>query len=150
MTISKKQATLAAIGWTLLILVLCWMPPNRMPAPETGPSWFHKIHIDKIVHITMFFGFAVTWNWARPTASPLLLASLGIVLAVITELGQMTSIVGRDGDWGDGLADSFGVILGLLVWRKWLARILCGGRDGGEDLADRRFELSGAAEGHAE
>ena len=58
---------------------------------------------------------------ATSPASVLVIVISGIALAVITELGQATEVGGRDADIWDGMADSAGVVLGLVV-AAWLAR----------------------------
>jgi VanZ family protein len=125
-TLERKQRmpskrTALAIGWTLLILVLCWMPKSSMPLREDGPSFLPKIHADKIIHAGIFACFAILWRRASGRGSAGLIALSGLALAVITELGQSTTIVGRDGDVWDGLADTAGVLLGLAI-AIWLER----------------------------
>jgi hypothetical protein len=112
MTMKRKML---AIGWTLLILVLCWMPKSQMPLNEAGPSLLPKIHADKIIHGAIFACFAILWRRASGRGSALVIAVSGVALAVITELGQGTAIVGRDADVWDGLADVAGVFLGLAL-----------------------------------
>lgn len=116
--------TWPAILWTLLILVLCWTPRERLPTSESAPSFLKRIHADKVVHATIFAGFALLWRRAGSAGSVPLIAASGVALGIITELGQGTSIVGRDADLWDGLADAAGVGLGLLIgeirpsWRR--------------------------------
>jgi VanZ family protein len=118
---SKSIKTWLATGWTLLIFVLCWMPKSSMPTDEDGPSSFYIPHFDKIVHFAIFAGFAVLWRRASGRGSALAIAVSGLALAVITELGQGTVIVGRDAEFLDGLADFAGVVLGLAV-AFWIER----------------------------
>jgi VanZ family protein len=54
-----------------------------------------------------------------PASAPIIAVS-GLALAVITELGQATSLVGRDASLGDGIADVAGVAIGLIV-AAWFA-----------------------------
>ncbi len=110
-----RMMTCLAIGWTLLILVLCWTPPRHLPMREGGPSFFHMVGGDKLVHAGMFAVFAVLWRRATSPSSAPIIAVSGLALAVITELGQATAIVGRDADFWDGIADVAGVGLGLVV-----------------------------------
>lgn len=107
--------TRLAIAWTLLILVLCWIPRTKMPLRESGPSFLPRIHADKIVHCGIFAVFALLWRRASGPGSIAVIGVSGLALAVITELGQSTSFVGRDADIWDGLADVTGVCLGLIV-----------------------------------
>lgn len=116
-----RWMTWLAIAWTVLILVLCWTPPRHLPMPERGPSFFHMIGGDKIIHGGIFAVFALLWRKATSSASAPIIAISGLALAVITELGQATSLVGRDGDLWDGIADTTGVGVGL-VFAAWIAR----------------------------
>ena len=109
-------------SWTLLILVLCWLPRFLMPVRETGPRPFFVPNFDKLVHLGIFAVFAFLWMRVGPPigkAGRVFLA--GLALAVISELGQEVPIVGRDANVFDALADAAGVGLGLLAY-SWLAR----------------------------
>jgi hypothetical protein len=116
-----RWTTWLAIGWTVLILVLCWMPRVQLPISEEGPSLFHLYGGDKIIHGGVFAVFAVLWRRATSPRSVPVIAVSGLALAVITELGQATPLVGRDADLWDGLADTAGVAIGLVL-AAWLAR----------------------------
>ena len=116
-----RTSTWLAIGWTLLILVLCWTPPRHLPASETAPSFFKFAHADKVIHAAIFAGFAILWRRATSPSSAVVIAVSGVALAVITELGQATPIVGRDADLWDAVADGTGVAVGLTA-AAWLFR----------------------------
>ncbi|WP_165250825.1 VanZ family protein [Paludisphaera soli] len=108
----------AAIGWTLLILGLCWMPKSVV-TQAGGERSVRVPHADKIAHTGLFLGLAFLWLKASPAPrrfAPVVLG--GLALAVITELGQMSSFVNRDGGLDDGLFDMIGVGLGgaLFYW----------------------------------
>ena len=111
----RRRMTWLAIGWTLLILVLCWTPRRNLPASEGAPSFFKVAHLDKFIHAGVFAGFAFLWRRATSPGSAVVIAVSGVALAIITELGQATEIVGRDADLWDGAADSVGVALGLFA-----------------------------------
>jgi hypothetical protein len=118
---AMRWMTWLAIAWTVLILVLCWTPPRHLPMSEGGPSLFHLMGLDKIIHGGIFAVFALLWRKATCPASTPIIALSGLALAVITELGQATSLVGRDADLWDGIADTAGVGVGLVV-ASWAAR----------------------------
>src|SRR5438309_9242521 len=99
-----RMTTWLAIGWTLMILVLCWTPRQHLPASEIAPSFFKAAHLDKILHAVIFAGFSYLWRRATSARSVAVIAVSGLALAIITELGQATAIVGRDASLGDGLA----------------------------------------------
>ncbi len=109
-----SRAKWLAILWTLLILVVCWAPRQTLPINERAPSILQQIHLDKIVHAVIFAGYSYFWRRATSPRAIGLIAITGVMLAVLTELGQATSLVGRDADLWDGIADSLGVAIGLI------------------------------------
>lgn len=117
-----RTTTWLAVGWTLVILVLCWTPTRNLPMVEGAPSLFRSIGGDKILHAGMFALFALLWRRATSPASAPIIAVSGLALAIITELGQGTSLVGRDADVWDGVADTAGVGLGLVAAAWWGGR----------------------------
>jgi len=101
-----------AWSWTASILALCWFPRSLMPVKEAGPGPIGIPHLDKVVHFGLFAVFALLW--ARATGHQLRRVFLaGCGLAILTELGQMVPVVGRDAGLDDGLADVVGVAAGL-------------------------------------
>jgi len=102
----------------LVSLAVLFAPPSDVPSGRPG--------IDKVVHFSLFGVLAVTGRWA---GVPRTVLSVTLLLyAGISELLQGTDLVNRDASVGDVLADSTGVIVGLLLWRLLSARC---GRAGG-------------------
>ncbi len=103
-----------AAAWTLTICVLCWMPRSVMRHVEEDASWFRVPNRDKIAHFLLFFVFAILWaragTWRRKA---LAIGMMGLVLTIVTELGQELPVVGRDATMGDGLTDVLGLVVGL-------------------------------------
>ncbi|MEM1270628.1 MAG: VanZ family protein [Bacteroidota bacterium] len=97
---------LAAL-WTLLILASCSIPGRDLPRVEI-------VQIDKFVHAALFFGFAWLWRWAGGRTR-VVLAS-GLVYAVMTEIYQGWLPWDRTPDPFDMLANTVGLVLGLLAW----------------------------------
>ncbi len=118
---AMRWKTWLAVGWTALILILCWTPPQRLPMSEGGTSFFHLAGGDKIIHGGVFAVFALLWRRATSPGSAPIIAVSGLALAVITELGQATPFVGRDADLWDGIADTAGVLVGLVA-AAWFSR----------------------------
>ena len=119
------RSTWIAVLWTILILVLCWMPRHSLPMDEGGPSLLNRLHFDKVVHLGIFAVFAFLWRRAFSRRAVVVIVVAGLFLAVITELGQATSIVGRDADVWDAVADAIGVVVGAAFAEflaNWLAR----------------------------
>jgi hypothetical protein len=113
-----------AVAWTLVILVLCWTPADWLPVKETEGQGWDLPHKDKIVHAGMFFVFALLWLEAtrgKPGRFAWV-ATAGIALAAITELGQNIPLLRRDGEIADAVADSAGVLIGLWLF-PWVERV---------------------------
>jgi hypothetical protein len=110
----RFRLTLAAI-WTVVIMVLCWLPGAAVHRLEYGP-WFKMPNFDKLVHAGIFVVFSVLW--ARVWTSPRRYAWValgGFGLAILTELVQRFPIVGRDASVADATTDAAGVLLGLVL-----------------------------------
>lgn len=99
-----------------LILYATLMPGDAIPdVPIVIP------HMDKLVHFGMFFVLAVTYTFEhlrRHQALPKSLFSFvgGILFAVLTEIFQVTLTATRAFEVGDILADSVGIIIGIVAW----------------------------------
>ena len=106
--------TILAMLWTTVLLVACLLPARWLSVNESHHHRFTFPHIDKIVHGTLFAGFGFLWmQAARSRREQVGVLAVGILLAVLTELGQSLPFIGRDADPLDGLADVVGVMLGL-------------------------------------
>ena len=66
---------------------------------------------DKLLHFTAYFGLSLlaTLAWGRRVHALLILA---VVLALGGALEIIQSMVGRDAEWGDMLANTLGAMLG--------------------------------------
>lgn len=113
--------TWLAIAWACLILVACWLPPAALPQ-ESGTT-AGKLQVDKLIHFALFAVFA--WlgmgaEIARGRAGRVF--GVGVLLAVVSELGQAVPIVGREPGLPDLLADALGAFAGVVVaplWGRW-------------------------------
>jgi len=96
----------------LVSLAVLFAPPSDVPSSPPGA--------DKLVHFTLFGVLALTGRWAGIGRAVL---AVGLVLyAGGSELLQGTDLVDRDASVGDLLADSTGVVVGLLGWRLTAGR----------------------------
>jgi VanZ family protein len=111
-----------AILWTAVIFVACWLPRTWMPIREGAPRARRVPHADKVVHAVLFAGFGFLWVRALPRGSGVRVLVLGLLVAVVTELGQNHHWVGRDGSVEDGLADLIGALVGVLSATTWAKR----------------------------
>jgi VanZ family protein len=105
-----------AVSWTLVIVTLCWLPRATVHELEDDASWLLVPNFDKVVHAGIFIVFAVLWARALFSQRRLVWIALGGVgLAVVTEVGQILPVVGRDASVADALTDVIGVVVGLAL-----------------------------------
>jgi VanZ family protein len=96
----------------LVSLAVLFAPPSDVPSSPPG--------VDKIVHFSLFAVLAVTGRWAGVGRS--VLAGILVLYAAVSELLQGTDLVDRDASLGDLVADSAGVVVGLLLWQLLASR----------------------------
>ena len=106
----------AAVLWTLIIVVLCTLPGENFPD-------VHLISADKLAHFGIFAIFAWLWLIAsrsdqRPRIWRVLIA--GLAFAGLTEVYQGLLPFGRDPEVLDALANSAGLLFG--VWSYHFVR----------------------------
>ncbi len=107
-------------GWALIIaaIVVCLMPGRSLP--ETGVS-------DKFEHMLLYAGLMVWFGGLYPRNRYWLIALLLFVMGVAIEIAQETMNLGRTGDVRDVVANTTGVIIGLVFsvaglggWAQWI------------------------------
>ena len=111
----RAQVLLWTIGVTIALLA-------PVPGDLEGEALhrFANLHLDKLVHVALFFGLAQAWLRGMARA-PRAAVALGLALAAglyggLLELVQPS--LGREAEWGDFAADLAGA---LLAW-AWLRR----------------------------
>lgn len=107
----ERVAWAWALGYTGLLLFLLWSPPTDSP-----PLFPHD---DKVFHALAFSGIGASWWWA--THRPRFVWTLGLIMAVGTEVVQSLLPWPRSMDPFDMLADLVGVGVGLSAAR-WLSQ----------------------------
>lgn len=108
----KKGARWLAIGWTLLIFILCLIPANELPKVDVP-------FIDKWAHVVLFAGFSFLWLSAGPTTRflPLvILLGISIFIGWLVEYIQGNYVPGRYQDDMDTLADAVGGLVGIIIF----------------------------------
>lgn len=101
-----------AIGWTLLIFVLCLLPGNELPRVDIP-------FIDKWAHVVLFAGFSFFWLCAYPSRRWLALLwwlALSIFVGWLVEYIQGHFVPGRFQDNMDTLADAVGGLVGIIIF----------------------------------
>lgn len=102
-------------AWLLIVLAGCWVPRARMPLSESAVQ--KKIpHLDKCVHFAFFAIYGVMGRRSRAIGVRVeTVLLLGVLVAVVSELGQATHFVNRDADFLDVLADVAGLVAGIAI-----------------------------------
>lgn len=118
-----------AMLWALIILVLCGIPGKDIP----HISFLELLSFDKFVHAGVFFvlmilslrGFLVQTRFAtlQQSAKPIALI-MCITYGALMELMQGTLFEGRSASVLDIVANSFGCVVGLLLYKKIEQRFL--------------------------
>jgi VanZ family protein len=109
---------LPSILWGILILFLLGIPGNNF---ETF-SFLSKFHLDKIIHIFLFFIFVIlliigfkkqnSFNILR-NHSILIAILISILYGATIEISQAYIFIKRTGDTYDIIANTFGTLLGI-------------------------------------
>lgn len=109
----KERAKSAAVVWTLLIFIACFIPGNEIPDVRIPLA-------DKWVHFVLFGGFTFLCLLAKPTLNFMQLIVIGIVGCVfgwlVEELQGLLRFLGRSKEMEDILADALGAWLGVLLF----------------------------------
>ena len=114
--------------WALIILILCGIPGRDIP----HISFLELLSFDKFVHAGIFFvlllltlrGFLMQSRFARLKSSSRFIAALiCIAYGGLLEIMQGTLFQERSADIYDFIANSFGCLMGLLLY-NWLERII--------------------------
>jgi hypothetical protein len=96
----------------LVSLAVLFAPPSDVPSGPPG--------IDKVVHFSLFAVLALTGRWAGVRRG--VLAVVLVMYGAGSELLQGTDLVDRDASVADLVADSVGVVGGLLLWQLIASR----------------------------
>lgn len=102
-----------AFGWTALLLAACVAPARWLGLQEVSFKGFGILTADKLIHATLFAGYAFFWAMGkRGRGVTARVVSVGLALAVLTELAQALPFIRRDPDPFDTLADVTGLAIG--------------------------------------
>ena len=126
---NRRLALALACVWTLVIMILCWMPTSGIEIQGDDSRYLRIPHLDKVVHAGMFALFGWLWTIAAGGGRRgWAVLAAGLVMAVGTEVVQGLPMVGRDPDVWDGLADTVGVTIGIASASFWFLRCGCGAK----------------------
>ena len=115
---------LLTLAWGLVILVLCATPGQYIPSA----SWLELLSVDKLVHASVFFILtslllvvAIKHHQGAPYV--ILYVTLSILYGMFLELMQAMVFSNRSADWMDVIANSFGCVMAVILFRrirKWI------------------------------
>lgn len=117
-----------ALLWALLIFILCAIPGRDIP----HISFLELLEFDKFIHAGLFFilvmlvirGFSLQTSFSVLKNSPMLLAfSICVVYGGALELMQGAFFAEREADIYDFIANTFGSLIGLILFRKINKRV---------------------------
>ncbi len=115
-----------ALLWALLIVILCGIPGRDIP----HISFLELLSFDKFVHAAIFFvllfltvrGFSVQTTFNVLHQSPKIIAFfICVAYGGLMEIMQGTIFEERSADVYDFIANSFGCIVGLLMY-QWIEK----------------------------
>ena len=104
----------AWLFWPALAVVV-WGELTPHPPALQGPLMW-----DKLDHFTAYFGLSLLASLGWGLRQSLLWVFLSVVV-LGASLEIIQTMVGRDGEWGDFLANDLGALAGLMVAIAYLA-----------------------------
>jgi VanZ family protein len=118
---------LPALIWFIFIFVACALPGKDIP----HISFLEMLAFDKWVHAGIFFilvlllmrGMKLNYVRIAPITAALFSLAVAIPYGGLLEIMQGAFFEGRSADIYDFVANSFGAICGVLVYRKLAMRI---------------------------
>ncbi len=95
----------AAIGWTIAIFIGCALPADRIGVDLSGR--------DKLIHTAIFLIFGILWRLLGYGFWRVLLA--GLLYGFALEIYQGVMPINRSFELADGVADTVGTLIGVLL-----------------------------------
>ena len=105
----KNLLRYAATGWTIAIFVGCALPSDQIGIDLSGR--------DKLIHTAIFLIFGLLWRLLGYGFGRVLLA--GLLYGFALEIYQGVMPINRSFELADGLADTVGTLLGLVLAEGW-------------------------------
>ena len=113
----KDNFFIVAICITASIAYLSLM---KMPKIDIGVS-----NIDKMYHLIAYFTLSMCWLLAfyKKPSLKYIIISICIVFGIIIEVLQQKLTLYRTGDYKDAIANTIGILLGLLIFNLFFKKI---------------------------
>jgi hypothetical protein len=106
--LDKKTISKIALYYTLILIIL-----SLVPVPDLGVPKFKLFELDKLVHLCMYTIFTIIWGLKTDSKIKILIFS--ILFGLGLETLQHLLPFGRYFDWGDFIANSSGVLFGIII-----------------------------------
>jgi len=108
-----------AIGWSVLVLILCDMPVSEPSGLSTFPGFDKLVHTGFFFVLTVFLFFGkirqqLSYTYRMVTILKILLVT--IILGGGIEILQLTIFTYRSAEWWDFFADMVGVGMGIFSY----------------------------------
>jgi VanZ family protein len=123
----SKLYYLPAIVWATLVLIACALPPSDV----NEISFFSFPHMDKVAHFSFHFGliFLILWgkdkqNKINNLPSIVYPSILVLLFGISIEFLQAYVFIGRSASVFDEMANTVGLIIGILFYKYLYIRIL--------------------------
>jgi VanZ family protein len=117
---TQRTTNYIAVIWSLMILIIVFIPGDKIP---NHGDWMDVFQLDKAIHFLLFAPFSFFWLLKYHIANTLsskvtsIVITIGVMLAIVTEVVQFYFIKGRNGNIADALADIVGIFIGLLIFK---------------------------------
>jgi len=110
--LDRSYISKITVYYTLFLIIL-----SIVPVPDFGFPKFQLFKIDKLVHFIMYFSLTILWCLASENLyrSNFKLLLFAIFFGFVLEIFQHILPFGRYFDIGDLLANSLGVIFGIII-----------------------------------
>lgn len=116
--------------WTVFIFFVCSYPGSDLPSAD----WLGKLHLDKWIHAGLYAILFVLLvkAWIDQDQSQYLKKkaihysiAFCLLYGITIEILQTLFFEGRSGDWKDAVANTFGIVLGTLLFRLLFKKSIC-------------------------
>lgn len=110
----------AGVAWFALMSFLFFLPGKDVPSI----GWAERLHLDKIVHFSLFFGLVFLFFWPvlrsdlpgnKKWKWLFVISGIAVFYGIFTEVVQHYFIPGRTFDIWDWAADSTGVVASIVA-----------------------------------
>ena len=111
----------ATLIYTLLIVII-----SLAPIPNLLPREFKLFELDKLIHLSMYFIMSIMWMRLQSFSDkffPWKNLLIVFFIASSTEFLQGVLPVGRYSDWADFIANSAGILLGIITYSLFFSKI---------------------------